>query len=908
MKRPGRAGSAFRSKIEPDPANMDIEPSLVQSGLLGRTPEQHPITHTKIPAVEYGFPPDLALPIPPIPRSARSKTVISKTAAPKTITTARPSRIRSVQPVPLEPGATESPEAPNVFYGTILPPTDPPASCNFTQLNELLDRLMTQKRSPPSQIIGNVFGEVIRQYYVECSNQGSVLGDCRDFFEGALRDIPVLERELADVVGAVRAQIEEHERAIRDIKPTIERQEAEKARLQKVITDLRQDLKTITERHDSVVRNLALAANELNEVKSSLNQLDNRIKRKNQKLMDLLGEVRILSGVASSYTTDTLRFAENLECLREQQQDGRQSIYEAQRVVVDYQTNIARQDLEITLLTDALEGSRIAPELADEECQVDLISRRALRPEPPRVQALAPRPSAPDIQSIDLMSRIAAEFAIATGKPRSEKTLRLTSYEDYAKLKRILLRYEGEFRIPTEELSAMQNGEFDLSLKNQDPYRLYASSLMTAIMHRAVLTAGMHYIETQTLIPQGKGAAGGGGDERSMPKTRFLTLVSTDYSRRASRQFTWLIETIKQLYEHKYAEDEKALASDLPLTPFPEFVAAYGLRINRLQFLADQFCWDVHISCHEHEGRSLEVDMFVCFLDEKYNCEQLAFFLMCRSDCLELGSAVTVFTSDRLETFHEYYLSQDQLSHLLGLWWQSRQKPEHERRMLEHAVPRPAVYLEAIKKYIAMHDILSHCVSDYMEDKIALLEDMMLRSRILPRMNPDRLVKTLRKLIPELTDAKVNDLHRASVVQGKPRTSTTLEKFIREFKSRSVLRFKREGVETKNENPDVYRVVREEWDRMSSDLDDIFEFFKSQSSLEADNLMLKLFLDETSRFHSNLKHALSYQQGSLSLIRYYQFLFSLDLLFSTLATYKEGSDTLLSMECSIRENWMQHVY
>jgi hypothetical protein len=902
MKRPGRAGSAFRGRLEPDPAAADIAPFLVQSGLLGRTPSQHQITHTKPLPVEYGFPPERTL-----PRSARPKALASKKAPAKAIATARSSRIHTAHAPPLAPPSAAAPEAPNVFYGTVLPPTDPPAACNFAQLSELLDRLLAQQRAPPSQTVSNIFGEVIRQYYIECSNLGAILGDCRDFFESALRDLPKLERELADIVAVVSAEIEAHRQAIQVIKPTIEHNESEKARLQKVIADLRLDLKKATEHHDAVVRHLALATNELTEVKSSLNQLDNRIKKKNQKLMDILEEVRILSAVASSYTTDTLRFAENLESLREQQEEGRQSIHGAQRIVRDYQTNIARQDLEITLLTDALEGSRIAPQTIDAECQVDIISRRSLKQEPVRTPTVAHRVESSETPGWDLMSRISAEFALATGRPRREKAIRMTTYEDYAKLKRILLRHETEFRIPTEELAAMQDGDFLLTVKNNDPYRLYASSIMTTIMHRAVHTTAVHFIGTQTLIPQGKGATGE-ENERAIPKTRFLTLVSTDYSRRGSRQFSWLVETIKKIYENKFAEDEKALASGLPLTPLPEFVAAYALRINRLQFLADQFCWDVHISCHEHEGRSPEVDMFVCFLDEKYNFEQLAFFLVCRNDCLELGSAVGVFTSDRLETFHEYYLSEDQLSVLLRLWWQSRQRPEHEQRILEHAVPRPAVYLEAIKRYVAMHDILSHCIVDYMEDKIRLLDDMMLRSRIMPRLTSDRLLRTLRKLIPELTETQLNDLHRASVIQGKPRTTITLVKFIYEFKSKSVLRFHRDGLEDKGENPEVYRAVREQWNRMSLDLSNVLDFFKSQSSLEPDNLTLKLFLDETSRFHSNLTHSLFSQQGSLSMIRYYQFLFSLDLLFSTLATYKEGSDTLVSMECSIRENWMQHVY
>ena len=92
------------------------------------------------------------------------------------------------------------------------------------------------------------------------------------------------------------------------------------------------------------------------------------------------------------------------------------------------------------------------------------------------------------------------------------------------------------------------------------------------------------------------------------------------------------------------------------------------------------------------------------------------------------------------------------------------------------------------------------------------------------------------------------------------------------------------------------------------DLEKIFDFFRAQQALQPDNLTLKTYFDDAVRYHSNFIHAMALNNGKISATQFYRFLFALDALFSALSTVTEDQETLVSMECAIRETWMDAVF
>jgi hypothetical protein len=122
----------------------------------------------------------------------------------------------------------------------------------------------------------------------------------------------------------------------------------------------------------------------------------------------------------------------------------------------------------------------------------------------------------------------------------------------------------------------------------------------------------------------------------------------------------------------------------------------------KLPFRADQFCWDIHITAHGHNRRAPPIDMFVLFLDE-----QLAFFLVCQSDCSKVGSALRVTTRDDGETGIEYFMSDDQIRMALEIWWKDRNRFEFFNSIIEYSVLRPAIHFKATKKYSVSINALS---------------------------------------------------------------------------------------------------------------------------------------------------------------------------------------------------------
>ena len=907
MRRPVTPGSTFRTNAVQELTTRDMEGAIVNSGLLGKKPYQHDIKYTQPSQVEYKPPPDIYIPTGTAPRltsGKRPKTAVAR-APPPPKTPRRTTITRTIDPQLPEP---VPPEIPFVYYGKVLGSTEPPAANNFEQLNEILERLVSTEGANEWKIHGSLFGEVIRQYCVECAAQGEILSDCRDYFTYASDKIAKIRRHYDNLVAAVEKEVQGNKDAMVPVNEELERARKRKEELLKQIEELKKVLEKLMERYDEMVKRIAAATRELVQMRQVLNDIEEKMARKNARLLELIEQLRVLSSIASSYTNDSLRFAENLAEVRKQQEEAAVTMKEAQDIVDKYKGNIAQIDKEIVELTEALEKARIKPETTDVESQIDLISRRLFKvsaaEEESQQRQVGRRPGFDG----SLWEKIKKEYGLQTGKGKNIENMTIQSYEDYAKLKKIVLKHEQEFRLSADMVRAGETGDFELEPNDLDMKGLFAASLMSQIMDRAIKGPVRKRVSTQTLHPRRKIKDENKELERIMKESRLIALVGTDFSHRAPQQLKWILKNVREIYDAKALADEHALMNGKRLMPFPEFIIAYAKENYKLQFLCDQFCWDIYLTAHEHHGRTQELEMFVGFLDEKLTTEQLAFFLVARADCLNIGSAVSLYTRDGLETYNEYYIDVEQMKLLMPLWWGDRLKQRYIDSIMELSVSRPAVHLEATKRYLAMHDILLKLIIFYAEDSIVRLNEMLRMYRIKPRQTREQFDELMKKLVKVLTKQDLEDLYRATVTKTTERENVSRKKFIRLFEQSSLLVKRRKFEFEENQDVELNAAVEEQWNLMKDDLEKIFDFFRAQQALQPDNLTLKTYFDDAVRYHSNFIHAMALNNGKISATQFYRFLFALDALFSALSSVTEDQETLVSMECAIRETWMDAVF
>ena len=899
-------GSAFRNKIPKENTKQNIEETLFSSGLLGKNPENLPIIRSKseIDSISTNENENYELKSP----KKRSKTrqninkAISKPKI-KEITPRRPQTALQTKKI-----VENSTNPPNIYFATVLPSTEPPAPANFLQLSEMLDRLLKINPNNPNDSYFHIFGDVVRQYYIECSTQGELLEKCRQFYQSASQKIPEIMKTYQKQLESLIEQINKEKNQSEKFFEQIKNNEDHSFHLNKVITEMKSDLSLIIGKHDNIVKNIATNSIEAADMKKNVEQIDQKIIYQNKKLMQLNEQLRSLDLLGAQYSTDTIRFAENLKSIKIQKETGKLKITNFLNEIRSLKGKISILDREIGAITKSLEESQIKPQLVNVDVQIDLINRKLFKVEPKQEQI---NQNTRKEYSGNLYERIKQEYLLSTTR-LSNESLTATTYDDFYKLKNIILSHEEEFRISKNEIINAQNGNIKLEGENFDFLRLFASKLANDAIDNAISKSPTTTKMTQTLSKQAKFEI----ETQKVPiikeKTRFVSMLNSDYSIRNPKRFDWFLTTIRSLYDEKASDNEKRIIEKLPIKPFPEFILEYAKKKLILDFVSDQFSWDVHITSHEHFHRSLEAEMFTSFLDETYNKDQLSFFLKIRADCIKIGCSVTIKTRDQLETFNEYYLSQDQLEKLLPIWWEERYQRSLYLEILEYSIARPAIHLEATKRYVAMHDILNVCINTYEKDTILRLNELLLSYRIVPRLNLEDFNNLMIQLIPILTKKQIEDFYRSTVTKSKQRSDISKKQFIKLFKDSCFIYKIQNNIEIKNnfEITEIHEAVSQAWFQQKSKIMMMIDYFQAQSSLQPDNLTLKSYLEDAQRYLSMLNHSLTTGDGDLSCNHFYRLLFTLDILFSAVQNPDPilFQNSLISMECAIRETWLDSIF
>lgn len=771
-----------------------------------------------------------------------------------------------------------------------------------------------------SHIYNNIFGEVIRQYFVECSAEGDLLSSCRNYFNLANIKIPQIKKHYDDIIDKIVKQTNDDNEAIKTMGPEIESNEKRRLHLQKLIDEFKNNLKILTDHHDKLMNQTAVAFRELSDMQQRVNQLNSRLANKTRKLMELIEELRSLDSISASYTSDTIRFADNLRQIRVQQETGRKQIQKNQIEVDRIKESILIIDKEIVKLTEDIEKSRIKPVISYMGIQVDLVSRRLFKSQKTIEKVMKETVAERTHFTGSLFQKVKEEYMIKNRNKKmspNDEGIVLDSYEDYAMFKQIILKYEQELHMSPAVIEQAEKGEFAYNGKDTeksiDFIKLFSSNLAKSIVSDAIHNTPFRRVSTQTLVEQQEFQPEEEVSKIDKTGSRLLSMIDADYSQRNPQPLDWLLKVIHELYNAKTIEDERTLSqkSVTELKNFPRFIYDYFHKKHKIQFFADQICWDVYITSHEHKERTQEIDVFLGFLDEEFDCEQLAFYLIMRSDCLKVGAPVTVFTRDSVEKYNEYYLADDQIETLMQKWWFERYKKEYFNSVMEQSIPRPSIHLEATKRYVGMNDLLIKNVTFYRDDAVDRLNDLLIKYRIKPRLTLKQFKNLINIIIPSIQDPQIEDFYRSTVAKAKERINTNVDDFVDVFNNTSVV-MKRCRQTVKEDgsignNHVLLQNISDNWESSRPRLMEIFKFFQNQASLQPDNLTLKTMFDDSSRHLNNLNHAIASSDGEMATVYYYQFLFSLDALFSTLKNeFKQ--DSLISMECTIRESWLEKVF
>ena len=834
--------------------------------------------------------PDVIVGIPEPGKARRAKVVRPRTVADVRVKTTSP--------------AMDGHEVSNVFYRKCVSATEPPSESNFVQLNEVLDRSLEQVDKEDvleqNESIEMVFLEMIRQYFIECSEQGRLLDKIRLFFESLANHVPKLKTKLEAELAKLQAIITQNREEVSQMRSEMAPIEEKKAEIENVIEQLRSDYEHMSAQLDALNKSIAFTLKDANTLKVEASDMDVRVAEKQNHLVELDDKLRALEEESARITQDSVKLADELIQLN-QEVNAKQTQYQQARAVVDGRKGQLEQlNSEIEELEKSLqEQDKMTADTQDARVQVGLLTQpksSALQEARKKRQERGGRVSA-NKTKIENMFQGGKDFEIPP------EGIVVASYDDFALLRQLILDNPDMFQLSDGEIKAAEDGSIDLLSVDGDNVGLFASRMISRAIRRAIYMYPRFEVPTQTLSKPIKWRAPGVWGVTG--NCRFLSLIPGDYSSREPGTMTWLIKEIRKIYNEKLQLDLADLAKKKPLTYFPEFILDFAQRNHKLEFMGHQYCWDLYITGTEFRERSLEVGTFMDAVDEKIAAEPLCFALKCRDDVLKIGAVVNRRADDQNEQMTDYYLSQDQVFVCLPKWWKKRYRNTILQRVMDLSISRPAPHLEAVKRYVSLNDIFATMADEFLKDNIARMHELLQQGRITPRLSESGFFKFFRSMMPYLSDLDCRNLYRSTVVKTPIRVDVSQRKFRRVFRSQSLLASEDSPPEPDGKLDDLLYSVKEEWNKKKNMFTLIRKLFENLSEEDKDNIELKSLLTDAIRFEQMLVQAIAVRNPVEACFNYFQLTFVLDLLFSTMDTFNVdlSSSALVSLENCAREFW-----
>ena len=806
--------------------------------------------------------------------------------------------------------------APNVFYLKCLPPTAPASSSNFIQLEEMLARLL-QNDNPDDPIAQNasyetVFLEIIRQYFIECSEQGKLLDKCRLFFNSVSDYIPKLKGQFQKQLQNIKKEIEKNNEITKQLQDDIDPMEKKSSELKTLMADLKSEFQVLVNHVDTMNTNINATWKEIDTMKANNAKIDVKIAEKNKELIKKNEEMSMLDEVSSKCTKDTLAAADQLRELLKQQKDLETQLQEEKEHLSRkrQQTRDMKKQIDKYHQTIREYKEKVQKVAVATQVELNTKGKRSAIVEKARKMRL-------QNQNKESEGELTAILGLITNEkeegevPFPEEGISIDSYQTFGDLKQLILEYNDKFQLSKDEINKAESGDFCLDQNPPEDYlRLFASRLTAAAIDSAIRKTPLHQVETQTQVRVMQSSSKQSALHSSHPNgTKFTKMIGADYSQREPQSLPWIIKNLRIIYDEKYKADMKCIETRTPLQSLADFIIQFAHKHNKLDFLADQFCWDIYNTCMAYSSQNDEVKMFQDALLENIDVEQLCFMLICRDYIMKVGAVVAYKTDDMPEQITQFYLSQDQIETALHIWWKDRYNERFYPRIMNFAVARPALHLEAMKRYVSMSDILSVMVDEYLVDKLDRMNELLLNTRIAPRVNHDEFVARIKKLIPQATDADIDRFFRATVTKSGERKEISKEDFAQDFLENSLLFKHEEHVEIDLKTDELLETIQDQWDQRKEQLTLMVNYFEGYSLEHPDDLQLRTSVSDAQRYLMMMEHSLSIRNAQEACFNYFHLIFALDFLFNTKDyTPESGENGLVFLECCIKEDWLDSVF
>lgn len=812
-------------------------------------------------------------------------------------------------------------QTPNVFYRTVMPSTAPPATSNFLQLTELLERLLQSDNSndpvQQHQIYETIFLEVIRQYFIECSAEGRVLDKCRLFFSSVSKYIPQLNSRYAQELKKVQDMIEQNRNVSQYLKDEIEPMKKKREELNSTFSDLKTDYQLLVKHLDGLNQSLNVTGKEVDNLKAAGIKIDSKISEKNQELIKLNQELRTLDEVSAKSTTDTVTIAEKLKELITNQNELKERLTEESDVVNKKRTRVRTMTMEIAEMEKMLEIQRNSIRHIDISTQHEAIPKSSKQSK--KVSAIPSDGQIPQdsMEDDNPMTRALRAIAIAglnkgdlKGLEIPPEGIRINTFEDLSILKDFIFSNANLFQMSQEDIDKGESGEFIIDENTSESMlKVFSSKIISNCISNAVRKYPTTSAAIQTL-PKPPTQASSKATTRPSTKTvkvsKFTKLIPADYSQRDPQDLPWIIKNLRIIYDEKFQADMTKLDKHQPLQNLDEFIIGFAQQHNKLDFIAYQYCWDIHNTATLYANANPEVSLFNDALTGNIDVEQLCFMLICRDFIMKIGACVSIKNDAGAEETTEFYLSQDQLEPALRKWWKYRYNERLYPRLMTLAVARPAIHLEAMKRYVSMSNILTVMVEEYQRDKIDRMYELLCETRILPRISHAEFLFLMKELIPKATHDDTNNFFRATVTKSIKRREISKEDFAIEFLNGSYNFLHDEDIDIESSNDELLEAIKKEWEANHEMINTCIAYFEGLSKDNPDDLKLRTIISDAQRYLMMMTHSLSIKNAQEACFNYYHLVFSLEILFNKGELFDVATceSSLVSLECDVKEYWL----
>ena len=200
---------------------------------------------------------------------------------------------------------------------------------------------------------------------------------------------------------------------------------------------------------------------------------------------------------------------------------------------------------------------------------------------------------------------------------------------------------------------------------------------------------------------------------------------------------------------------------------------------------------------------------------------------------------------------------------------------------------------------------------EFIRDKVDQMSNLLLHTRIVPRISSDKFARLVRKLIPSITKDDLDRFYRATVTKSvTERREITVSEFIDEFKAKSILFALDEQPEADIKMDELLETVREQFARRRDQFEKIISAAEHEAQRDHNmSLSMRTMVMDCRRFLSMTEHSLSIRNASEACFNYFHLIFSIDLLIGSQSVDSPPEEgTLVSLECCIKEYWFDSVF